>query len=44
MLINACRPFTWRDQFPKANVFTTEERRLVETKYRALFESVSTKV
>jgi hypothetical protein len=33
MLINACRPFTWRDQFPKSNVFSSEERKLVEAKY-----------
>jgi len=39
MLINACRPFTWRDQFPKSNVFSPEERKLVETKWRALLES-----
>ncbi len=36
MLINACWPLTWRDQFP--NVFTAEERKLVKTKYRARFE------
>jgi hypothetical protein len=42
MLINACRPFTWRDQFPKSNVFS-EERKLVEAKYHELFESAATR-
>ena len=43
MLINACRPFTWRDQFPKSNVFSSQERKLVEAKYRELFESAAKK-
>jgi hypothetical protein len=43
MLINACRPFTWRDQFPKSNVFSSEERKLVEAKYHELFESAATR-
>ncbi len=40
MLINACRPYHWRDQFPKTNVFNAAERKLVETKWRELLESV----
>jgi len=36
MLINACRPYTWRDQFPKTNVFNASERKLVATKWRDL--------
>src|ERR1044071_9781916 len=40
MLINACKPFSWRDQFPKTNVFSAEDRRQVETKWRDLLESV----
>ena len=41
MLINACRPFTWRDQFPKSNVFSSEERKIVETKWRDLLEKAA---
>ena len=40
MLINACRPYTWRDQFPKTNVFNASERKLVATKWRDLLENV----
>ena len=36
MLINACKPFSWRDQFPQTNVFSSEERKLVENKWRDL--------
>jgi hypothetical protein len=43
MLINACRPFTWRDQFPKSNVFSSEERKIVENKWRDLLESAAKK-
>jgi UbiD family decarboxylase len=43
MLINACRPSTWRDQFPKSNVFSFEERKLVETKWRDLLEKATKK-
>ena len=40
MLINACRPFSWRDQFPETNVFSSEERKRVETKWRDLLENM----
>jgi 3-polyprenyl-4-hydroxybenzoate decarboxylase len=43
MLINACRPFTWRDQFPKSNVFSSGERKIVETKWRDLLEKAAKK-
>jgi hypothetical protein len=43
MLINACRPFTWRDQFPKSNVFSSEERKIVENKWRDLLEAAGRK-
>jgi hypothetical protein len=43
MLINACRPFTWRDQFPKSNVFSSEQRKLVETKWRDLLDKAAKK-
>jgi hypothetical protein len=38
MLINACRPFSWRDQFPKTNVFSSDERKAVAEKWRELLE------
>ena len=40
MLINACRPFSWRDQFPKPNVFQQSERQHVATKWRDLLEDI----
>ena len=43
MLINACRPFSWRDQFPKTNVFSADERKIVETKWRDFLENVGKK-
>ncbi len=36
MLIDACRPFAWRDQFPASNVFPPEARRAVEAKWEGL--------
>jgi UbiD family decarboxylase len=41
MLINACKPYSWRDHFPKTNVFSPEERRTVESKWRELLENVT---
>ena len=43
MLINACRPYTWRDQFPKTNVFNASDRKLVEAKWRELLENTKNK-
>jgi 4-hydroxy-3-polyprenylbenzoate decarboxylase len=43
MLINACRPYSWRDQFAKTNVFAPEDRRKVEAKWRDLLESMDRK-
>ena len=43
MLINACKPYSWRDQFPKTNVFSPEERKSVETKWRGLLENLTAK-
>jgi hypothetical protein len=43
MLINGCRPFTWRDQFPKSNVFSSGERKIVENKWRDLLEAAGRK-
>jgi UbiD family decarboxylase len=44
MLINACKPFTWRDQFPKSNVFSSEERNIVETRWRELLERAAKRI
>ena len=35
--------FTWRDQFPKSNVFSSEERKIVENKWRDLLEAAGRK-
>jgi hypothetical protein len=43
MLINACRPYGWRDQFPKTNVFALADRHKVKAKWRDLLESLETK-
>jgi len=43
MLINACRPYSWRDQFPKTNVFAPADRRKVEAKWRDLLENLERK-
>ena len=43
MLINACRPFSWRDQFAKTNVFSAEERNKVQTRWRDLLEHLGKK-
>ena len=43
MLINACRPFSWRDQFAKTNVFSADERKKVKTKWRDLLENLGKK-
>ena len=43
MLINGCKPFSWRDQFPKTNVFSAEERKIVEKKWRDLLDDVAAK-
>ncbi|HEX9878910.1 MAG TPA: UbiD family decarboxylase [Candidatus Binatia bacterium] len=41
MLIDACRPYSWRDQFPKTNVFSVSDRKRVEAKWRDLLEGLS---
>lgn len=35
-LIDACRPFAWRDEFPASNVFSGIERREVEERWKSL--------
>jgi 4-hydroxy-3-polyprenylbenzoate decarboxylase len=36
MLIDACRPFDWRDQFPAANVYPPEARQEVMNRWSSL--------
>jgi hypothetical protein len=33
MLINACRPFAWRDHFAKTNLFNVEDRKRLRSKW-----------
>jgi hypothetical protein len=40
MLIDACKPYAWKDAFPKTNVFSAEERRQVENKWTELLEEI----
>jgi UbiD family decarboxylase len=34
MLIDACKPFTWRERFPLANKFSAEKRKEIAEKWR----------
>jgi 4-hydroxy-3-polyprenylbenzoate decarboxylase len=36
-IIDACRPWHWRDKFPKVNLPTPEERRIAQEKFGHLF-------
>jgi UbiD family decarboxylase len=42
LLIDACRPFAWRDHFPRTNIFGAAERRQVSEKWRDLLENLHT--
>jgi hypothetical protein len=33
MLIDACKPFPWRDRFPMANKFSAEKRKKIAEKW-----------
>ncbi len=44
MLIDACKPYTWRDSFPKTNVFSSEERRQVGERWAGLLEEIEKSV
>jgi 4-hydroxy-3-polyprenylbenzoate decarboxylase len=37
-LINACKPFDWRDQFPPSNVFGPEMRKRVREKWTSILK------
>lgn len=42
-LIDACRPYAWRDAFPAANVFSPEERRQVAERWRMLLQEIESR-
>ena len=37
LIINACRPYEWKDEFPKVNVNSRDLRESVEGKWKHLF-------
>jgi UbiD family decarboxylase len=41
MLINACKPFTWREQFAKTNVFGAEDRQKLQVKWGDLLAKIT---
>jgi len=43
MLINACKPFAWRDQFAKTNVFGAEDRLKLQAKWGELLATIGKK-
>jgi 4-hydroxy-3-polyprenylbenzoate decarboxylase len=43
MLINACKPFAWRDQFAKTNVFNAEDRKKLQAKWGELLGKMGSK-
>ena len=40
MLIDACKPFHWKDEFPRTNVFAPELRRVTAEKWKALLPNL----
>jgi hypothetical protein len=38
-IIDACRPWHWRDKFPRVNVPSPEERRIAQEKFGHLFKT-----
>lgn len=43
MLINACKPFAWREQFAKTNVFGAEDRQKLQAKWGDLLATIGKK-
>ena len=43
MLINACKPFAWREQFAKTNVFNAEDRKKLQAKWGDLLANLGKK-
>jgi UbiD family decarboxylase len=42
VLVDACKPFYWRDAFPRTNIFSPEEKKAVQKKYAALLDQLQT--
>lgn len=40
LLIDACKPFHWRDSFPKTNIFSDEEKEKIKERWAALLEEL----
>lgn len=40
MLIDACKPYVWKDLFPKTNIFSAEERSQVQRRWAGLLEEI----
>ncbi len=41
VLIDACKPFHWKDSFPEANVFSPAEKRALEERWAELVAEIS---
>lgn len=41
MLIDACKPFHWRDQFPKTNIYDPEDKQAVRKRWAKLVEEMA---
>jgi 4-hydroxy-3-polyprenylbenzoate decarboxylase len=39
-LIDACKPFHWRDAFPGTNIFSPEEKKTVRDRYAAVVDQM----
>jgi hypothetical protein len=39
MIIDACRPFEWRDRFPPAAEISQERQKAVMAKWKSVFSS-----
>lgn len=39
-IVNACKPFEWKDEFPKESRLSDEQKRTVETKWKSLIDSI----
>lgn len=40
MLIDACKPYHWRDEYPRSNVYSSEERAIVTKRWSSLLEAI----
>ena len=40
MLINACKPFGWKDQFPTTNIWAEADRREVMARWQGLLDEL----